>query len=116
MKISKHALDFFVISTATTTSEGLSAEDVEKTVGAGYSKTVTFQSFFTTDEDDTCISCFFCNGSHLSVLLDPKVENTCIDCGTAENSCKNLQVVTDFATPWMMNFMTLTSSTMGSEK
>ena len=116
MKFSKHALAFFVISTATTTSEGLSAEDIKKTVGAGCSNTVTFQSFFTKDAGDACSSCFFCNDSHLSSLFDPTVENTCINCGTAENNCKSLVVVTDFVTPWSMDFMTLTPSTMGSEK
>ena len=116
MKFSKITLAFFIASTAITTSTGLSAESIKEVVGDGCSNAIKFQSFFTTDSGDTCSTCSFCDGSHLSSLFDPKVENICIDCGAADNSCNNLEVVTNFERPWLMKFMTLTSSSMGSEK
>ena len=116
MKFSGNTLALFVISAATTTSKGSTTEDIKEAVGNGCKNSFNFRSFFITDNGSTCDTCVFCNGSRLQYLFDPKIKNLCIDCGTADNDCKSLVVVTDFGNPWLMEFMALTSSAMGSEK
>jgi len=106
---------FFITSMAPTTSAGLSAEAIKDVIGDGCVNNIKYNSSFKTDTGDTCSTCTFCDGSDLSSLFDPTVENACVDCGVADNDCNTLEIVTEFENPWPMNFITLTSSTMNAD-
>ena len=68
----------FFISTANTTSKGLSTEGIQNVVGDGCSNSFNFRSSFITDNGSTCDTCIFCDGSHLSSLFDPKIEKNAL--------------------------------------
>ena len=116
MYFSPAIISFFTASMASATSALASAEAIQEAIGDGCVNTLQFQSTFKTDAGDTCSTCNFCEGSLLSSLFNPKIKNVCIECGTADNSCNALEVVTDFENTWLMDFIALSSSNMGSEK
>ena len=116
MHFSPAIIAFFIASMAPTTSAGLSAEDMEEAVGDGCINTIKFHSSFKTDTGDTCSTCYFCNGSRLSSLFNPIIQNACVECDAADSSCNSLEVVIDFENLWLMDFIAVSASTMGSEK
>ena len=116
MHYSASILAFFFASMAPTSVSALSSEGIEEAVGTGCVNSVKFHSSFSSDTGNTCSECTFCDGSRLNSLLDPKVESVCIDCGAANNTCKSIEIMTEFENPWTMDFVTLTSSTKTSDE
>jgi len=116
MYYSASILAFFLASMAPTSLSALSSEGIKEAVGTGCVNSVKFHSSFLSDTGNICSECAFCDGSRLNSLLDPKVESVCIDCGAAENNCKSIEILTEFENPWMMNFVTLTSSAKSSDE
>lgn len=115
MKYSKATLALFLASTASTMSIDFTADALNEIVGDGCTNKFTFRSLFVTETDSSCESCVFCDGSASNSIFIPDKENTCIDCSTADNACKALKVITSFDKEWLMDFFSLSSSSMGSE-
>jgi len=81
----------------------------------GCKNTIDFSIAFVTDSGDACNTCVLCEGSATNSILSHNVENVCINCNKADNSCKGLKVTTTFETEWLMKFFTLTSSGKGAQ-
>jgi len=81
----------------------------------GCKNAIDFSIAFVTDSGDACNTCVLCEGSATNSILSHNVENVCINCNKAYNSCKGLKVTTTFETEWLMKFFTLTSSGKGAQ-
>jgi len=115
MHYSAAIVALFAASMAPITSAGLTPEDIKEVVADGCVNNIKFSSSFKTNTGEACSTCTFFDGSLLSSFFDPKVENVCVDCGVADNSCTNLEIVAEFENSWLMNFIMLTSSAMPSD-
>lgn len=72
---------------------------------------IVFSQMFTTENGTPCTTCSFCEESKYSTIFNPMVADTCVDCGSAENTCNRIQYVTSFESEWIMTFIELLSST-----
>jgi len=91
------------------------ATSIEDAVGSGCENHIEFSSLFSTDTGDECNSCKMCDGYDLSEIFNPKGRGVCVECVSADSSCKNFNVITSFSSPWSMKFLPCAATSMSSE-